>query len=44
LNPITFAPITANIIDGSIAIAPSFGPVAIPEPAMLALLGIGAAS
>jgi hypothetical protein len=40
-NAPAFAPINANIIDGSIAIAPSFGPVAIPEPASLALLGMG---
>jgi hypothetical protein len=40
-NAPAFAPITANIIDGSVAIAPSFGPVAIPEPASLAFLGVG---
>jgi hypothetical protein len=40
-NATAFAPINANIIDGSIAVAPSFGPVAVPEPASLALLGIG---
>lgn len=40
-NAPAFAPITANIIDGSIAVAPSFGPVAIPEPVSLALLAMG---
>src|SRR4051812_23409848 len=39
-NAPAFVPITANIIDGSIAVAPSFGPAAIPEPASLALLGM----
>lgn len=39
-NAPAFVPINANIIDGSIATAPSFGP-AVPEPASLALLGIG---
>jgi hypothetical protein len=34
-----FAPITANVIDGSIGVAASFGPV-VPEPASLTLLGI----
>jgi hypothetical protein len=34
-----FAAINANIIDGSIGVAPSFGPV--PEPASLAILGAG---
>jgi hypothetical protein len=36
-----FVPINANIIDGSVAIAPSFGPSAVPEPASLALLCLG---
>jgi hypothetical protein len=40
-NALNFAPINANVIDGSVGIAASFGPVAIPEPAALALLGIG---
>ena len=39
-NAPAFVPINANIIDGSIAVAASFGP-AVPEPAALALLGIG---
>jgi hypothetical protein len=37
-NAHAFAPINANVIDGSIGVAPSFGPV-VPEPASLALLG-----
>jgi hypothetical protein len=35
-----FAPAAANLIDGSIGVAASFGP-AVPEPASLVLLGIG---
>ena len=37
-NAPAFAPINANVIDGSIASAASFGPV--PEPASVTLLGI----
>src|SRR5262249_54555190 len=36
-----FAPILANVIDGSIATPASFGPAAVPEPAAFTLLGIG---
>ena len=39
-NAHQYAPINANILDGSIATAASFGP-AVPEPASLALLGLG---
>jgi hypothetical protein len=38
-NAHAFAPIDANVIDGSIGVAASFGPV-VPEPASLTLLGI----
>jgi PEP-CTERM motif len=37
-NAPAFAPINANVIDGSIGVAASFGPV--PEPASLTLLGL----
>jgi len=39
-NAPAFAPRNANILDGSIAVAASFGPV-IPEPTTLALAGLG---
>ena len=39
-NAPAFVPINANVIDGSIAQAASFGP-AVPEPASLALVGLG---
>lgn len=39
-NAPAFAPINANLIDGSIGVAASFGPV-VPEPASLTLLGVG---
>src|SRR5262245_31497064 len=39
-NAHAFAQINANVIDGSIAVASSFGPI-VPEPASLSLLGIG---
>jgi hypothetical protein len=39
-NAHAFAPVNANVIDGSIGVASSFGPV-VPEPASLALLGVG---
>jgi hypothetical protein len=36
----TFVPVTASVINGSVASVASFAPAVIPEPSALALFGL----
>jgi len=40
-NSTVWAPTLASLIDGSVTTAASVAPVRVPEPATLALLGVG---